>query len=196
LPELIFYEHDRTFGAEQFELTYVAVPNFKFDPVPEVTTLPDDMPAWVRRRIAPYLDGPNSWPDFPPASNGNVCHSVLDIEIFGWPRPALWFGSYVQRPFSGSGPRPGWIAEGAVRVFGRARAGTAAMPLYLPTHPNSPGLIIDTIVWSTPFFLAMSWFAKLRRARRIKRGQCSTCAYDLRATPPGSPCPECGGTQA
>ena len=34
--------------------------------------------------------------------------------------------------------------------------------------------------------------ARLRRRRLLRQGLCLHCGYDLRATPTGSPCPECG----
>ncbi|MBX3359113.1 MAG: hypothetical protein KF745_11890 [Phycisphaeraceae bacterium] len=49
----------------------------------------------------------------------------------------------------------------------------------------------------TAFLMLATWatrssFSALRSIPRRSRGLCPACAYDLRATPPGSPCPECG----
>lgn len=59
-------------------------------------------------------------------------------------------------------------------------------------HPIWPGLLINTIVWSLPFLLIFAAASSLRRRSRRRRGLCPHCAYDLRATPPSHPCPECG----
>jgi hypothetical protein len=39
---------------------------------------------------------------------------------------------------------------------------------------------------------AWMWRCRLILARRRRRGGCPGCGYDLRATSPGLPCPECG----
>jgi hypothetical protein len=63
-------------------------------------------------------------------------------------------------------------------------------------QPLFPGFAINTI-----FYAAVLWgglwvvFAvpvKLRKRRRIKRGQCASCGYSLRGTPHVEKCPECG----
>jgi hypothetical protein len=49
--------------------------------------------------------------------------------------------------------------------------------------------------WVAPFTLilpAIYGRAAIRRRRRLRRGLCPGCGYDLRATPPGAACPECG----
>jgi hypothetical protein len=101
---------------------------------------------------------------------------------------ALWHASYVPRPFMRN---PAWINEGGVRVLGARRAGTV-LPLVLPARPVWTGLVVDTAVWGSLFYLAMVFAAWARRTRRSKAGRCAGCGYDLRGTPEGSPCPECG----
>ena len=38
-------------------------------------------------------------------------------------------------------------------------------------------------------------FARVRRLRRIERGLCPKCAYDLRGSADAAACPECGATK-
>lgn len=57
------------------------------------------------------------------------------------------------------------------------------------------GWVHNAISMSSLLVLAASLSLVPRRLREHRRrceGLCPTCAYDLIATPPGSPCPECG----
>jgi hypothetical protein len=69
------------------------------------------------------------------------------------------------------------------------------------TFHDGTGTAWQTLVWcvTVPCWLIASTFTllpatwcllRLRVARRIRRGRCATCGYDLRATP--DRCPECG----
>ena len=64
----------------------------------------------------------------------------------------------------------------------------------LPLRPIWPGFAINTVFYAVVLWLLFALggtpFA-LRRRRRIKRGLCPKCAYDLRGIE-SSACPECG----
>lgn len=64
----------------------------------------------------------------------------------------------------------------------------------LPYLPIWPGLIANTVFWGGVWWCALFVPAMVRKRRRIKRGQCPACGYDLSANPAGTPCPECGGS--
>jgi len=65
----------------------------------------------------------------------------------------------------------------------------------LPYRPLWRGYLLNSLVWTLPIFVIMLLPSPIRRSLRRRRGLCPACAYDLRATPAGSPCPECGRTQ-
>ena len=62
----------------------------------------------------------------------------------------------------------------------------------LPTHPLSPGFVLNTLFYALP--IALLWLApgQLRRWHRRRHGHCQICNYDLTGLAPGSTCPECG----
>ena len=69
----------------------------------------------------------------------------------------------------------------------------------LPLRPIWPGFAINTVFYAFILWLLFALggtpFA-LRRRRRIKRGLCPKCAYDLRGSATDSTtCPECGATR-
>jgi hypothetical protein len=64
----------------------------------------------------------------------------------------------------------------------------------LPMKPIYPGFAINTIFYAAILWLPFAAFGVIRRRRRIKRGLCVPCGYDLRGrgNSGGGTCPECG----
>ena len=68
-------------------------------------------------------------------------------------------------------------------------------PLDLPLRPIWPGFAINTVFYAVILWLLFAAPFALRRWRRIRRGLCPNCGYDLRKRPSDSSvCPECGAT--
>jgi hypothetical protein len=70
---------------------------------------------------------------------------------------------------------------------------------FVPLLPIFPGFAINTVFYATILWLLFFAPFTLRRWRRIRRGLCVKCAYDLRGRPPApgddsssTVCPECG----
>ena len=63
----------------------------------------------------------------------------------------------------------------------------------LPYRPIWPGFLINTVLYAFVLCLLFAAPFALRRHRRIKRGLCLKCGYNLRNRPSDSSvCPECG----
>ena len=60
--------------------------------------------------------------------------------------------------------------------------------VHIPLRPL-PGLAYSWFFWAALAYLPLSGFSLLRIRRRLKRGWCPRCAYDLAGVPR---CPECG----
>lgn len=110
----------------------------------------------------------------------------------------LWAWGFRQRPIDRLTPFRRALARGA--------AACPACGLFAALYAHTDGFRNDQVTefvlcvllllpfW---FYVAVGRFRRARAARRLARGLCPTCAYDLRASPePGGPlldrCPECG----
>ncbi len=62
----------------------------------------------------------------------------------------------------------------------------------VPLMPIWPGFAGNVAVFSLPWVAVFFGAPAVRHLLRRRRGACVACGYDLRATPPNSPCPECG----
>jgi hypothetical protein len=71
-------------------------------------------------------------------------------------------------------------------------SGTTSRTRIVPFLPLYRGLAINLLWFSLLWFILLTVASFARRSLRRRRGLCPACAYDLRATPAGSPCPECG----
>ncbi len=70
------------------------------------------------------------------------------------------------------------------------------LPRMLPVLPIWPGFAINTVFYAMILWGLFATPFALRRWRRLKRGLCVKCGYDLRGRPQGSTCPECGSIVA
>ncbi|MEN0020765.1 MAG: hypothetical protein AAF747_07775 [Planctomycetota bacterium] len=61
----------------------------------------------------------------------------------------------------------------------------------LPYVPIWEGLLFNTVFYAVVFWLSVLLVARLRRYRRMTRGWCPICSYDLQHSF-GAGCPECG----
>ena len=64
----------------------------------------------------------------------------------------------------------------------------------IPILPIWCGLVLNTLAWGATAALCRVGVRTAVAGFRRRRGLCAHCAYDLRATPAGSPCSECGAT--
>ena len=104
----------------------------------------------------------------------------------GWPRLSL-FG--LGDPLFSAFVSPRRVET--VRAIAFERSGSITR--LLPYEPIWPGFAINTVFYAGVLWLLFAAPFALRRWRRIKRGLCPKCAYDLRGTPKdATACPECG----
>lgn len=104
-------------------------------------------------------------------------------DAFGWPMRST-YGVLCTR----KGRK--WEAVKGLEVLRRNDASPLPFRL-LPLQPITRGFAINTLFYAVILWLLFAAPLALRRRRRIKRGQCPACAYDLRGS--DSPkCPECG----
>ena len=112
---------------------------------------------------------------------------------YGWPRLSLRATEWQETV--GARASPVVVRREYVpieRNFGQTR-GIG----WLPLRPRWPGFAINTVFYAAILWLLFAAPFALRRRRRIKRGLCPKCAYDLRNRAiDSSACPECGGAVA
>ncbi len=68
---------------------------------------------------------------------------------------------------------------------GRERCQIQLIPLW-------PGFVIDVMFYAGTWLTMLYVVGAVRRWRRVRRGQCGGCGYDVRGIA-GGVCPECGG---
>ena len=143
-------------------------------------------PAWSQQVLFDWTDQQHDWPP--------EAFTVQGVDCRGWPFHALWC-AYAWNPET----EPDlwyWVTNG-----GGIELGDGMMPsdpadwwprAALPCLPIRPGFIADTVVFATCWLVVLAAPGMIRGALRRRRGLCVRCAYDLRATPSGSRCPDCG----
>jgi hypothetical protein len=161
-----------------------------------------DVAAAANGKAAWHLAVPRDWPDpdvcFASTSPASDLSRLEFTELLGYPTRWGWPTTIEKKsgwPFrclSGWGigePPVSFEWHGIVAIGDHLDRANILLPYY----PIWPGFALNTL-----FYAALAWgvwqvpLAMRRRSRR-RAGKCARCGYDLRATPAGSPCPECGG---
>ena len=117
-------------------------------------------------------------------SRGGPNGSTLMVE-WGWPLRCVWGATESLRDTQRS------TSFGLYNYRGQVNP-TTTYSVAVPFAPNPWGLAVDILVWAAAWWTLLFAPARLRRYLRLRRGHCPRCNYDLRATSPASPCPECG----
>ncbi|MBX3359116.1 MAG: hypothetical protein KF745_11905 [Phycisphaeraceae bacterium] len=142
---------------------------------------------WAPEDVHPVLGSTAAWPAITgadPSFGVPIAHRIAN----GWPWPCAqgridYDASTRQFSTEGAFFGPDWL-----------RPHPANGPVFC-YRPRWPGYVANSLVQAGLLTVLIAFFAgvpALRAALRRRRGKCPTCAYDLRATPPFSSCPECG----
>ncbi len=119
-------------------------------------------------------------------------HSVRLIQVFDGPDSItpeelpIARREFVRQEVAGRAPPAGWMTqlESADIVEDHI--------LYTGYLHNTAALLMATWLPFASFGLFRFASGKVNRARRLRLGLCSACAYNLAGLPAGTPCPECG----
>lgn len=143
--------------------------------VPQQAELP------LRRSLIPHMQ---------PVHNASpillaAAQTTMTYRVVGWPFHCAWGGHW----FAPADFRVG-LARVTIPQF--LRGWSEEDSVVIPTRPIWYGLLADlashAALWSVPLL----GIPLLRRRFRGRLGRCTHCNYDLHATPPDQPCPECG----
>jgi hypothetical protein len=184
-PDVVFVEHFHVTGAQAWTVSYWKGVD---DTRPEFP--PVNVPAWCRPYLLPGGDLDAHWPTTaPPRTPYSVEASAF--RAYGWPLPALAMSVELNEPV---GAAYSWRSRGFVLVpwFRSPDRTVPRAPLALPGLPLWIGLVVNTLTFAAAAFVLLLFVRRRQMARRSRSGRCAWCSYDMRATPPVAPCPECG----
>ena len=138
-----------------------------------------------RQPVPSVADIAPTWTPLACALRKGKCDVLKDqvTEAGGWPMLSL---------FRTVDPRPPVSQTWMQRLLGDRE--TELVPGYqrgLPTRIIWLGFAINTAFYAAILWLFFAFPFTLRRWRRIKRGLCPACGYDLRGST-SQTCPECG----
>jgi hypothetical protein len=146
-------------------------------------------PTILSRPGGRILEEPAAWGQF---ATGEPLPGQSDLGCdvgYGWPLTAAWY--QVRGRSRGNLAYTDKLRH-AHLISGTPAARGDLTCRVIPLRPVWPALAANTVFFSFAWLLAILTLSTARRALRRRRNLCPHCAYDLRATPAASPCPECG----
>jgi hypothetical protein len=109
----------------------------------------------------------------------------------GLPFLCLWHEIQATDEDPGRGVTPIYSTPGGIRLPSSKRFDCALTIRALPFRPIWSGLVLNTLWWGLMWWGAPIELRSYVRYRRLKRGLCPGCGYDVGASYV-APCPECG----
>ncbi len=112
----------------------------------------------------------------------------------GWPLRCLqWRTEADLWRYDRGIERPPSSFHTGIRIGPKSRRDERGRPeKRLPLEPLPLGLAANIAMYASVCWCLLYVASRIRVASRLRHRRCPTCAYDLRATLPTSPCPECG----
>jgi hypothetical protein len=153
----------------------------------------------LRSAALPWTTWWRGWPDADHAE-------YRTVDAFGWPCRALARikdSRYRVLPDNGSAKeqeQTSWEVP-LKRLSGRDFCGRTFVDPRFPICPLWRGMLVDAVLYGAAFYVVvllplrgLLWIVlpSARGRRRLRRGECPKCRYELRGLPAGAPCPECG----
>jgi hypothetical protein len=136
--------------------------------------------------------GQNSWPqwpawlpDIPPSPSGLATYSA---RAAGWPLPAFRSTARSPDPAVPATWRCSWRLLTVDHYDHPADPQMGAVPL----APVPPGFAIDTLLFTTAWWLIAAGPRDVRRWWRRRQARCERCGYSLIGLGDATVCPECG----
>jgi hypothetical protein len=120
-------------------------------------------------------------------------------QINGWPQWSMRGFGVIIYDVNGRNLITGTEGGGLMFVKAPEQASSASYRIggILPLLPIWPGFAINTVFYAAVLWMLFVAPFALRRWRRIRRGLCPKCGYDLRgAATDSAACPECGSAVA
>ncbi len=160
------------------------------DPALALSTLREESEPFIAQRPGGRsFHAPAPWGQFAAGSSAPQPGLRGSDYGFGWPFICMWYqvlGQDQGMTVVGADLRGGLLISGQPATVGTSRS------RIIPLYPAWLGLLGNTLAFSAAWAALLITIPLLLRTLRRRRGLCPACAYDLRATPAGSPCPECG----
>ena len=104
----------------------------------------------------------------------------------GWPLVSLEWTSWINRQLR--------TVENRYMIEWDRWPSAKGTSRKIPLRPLWSGFALNTVFYAFLISLMFAALIGVRRRRRIRRGLCPKCAYDLRGTRGATACPECGAT--
>jgi hypothetical protein len=159
----------------------------------------DDVPAFIRRQPRHVQKVFRQW--WGVGEQPSAKSAYIAVIVRGWPLPSIYSYEEVGLRVRDGGPRGAFRDHGGIVIPAPHRPNTGQAPFYaivLPLKPVWPAFAVNSLLFACVVAIPLCLMRGARlvvRRRRIRRGWCPQCGYNLRANYADG-CSECGWKRA